>query len=261
MLPLFTALLALFYLLKDWDAHKTSLRRLIVLFLIIGIGVGGMFSNYFTVKKYNDQHQKDQGLMAGLQTAVETANKNQEDNTKHFLDAFGKLSQKVSDLQTQVNTAQLRKEAEQLRVELAATQKALIPPKATLNFTFPRPRPDAPLLRTITLPVENNIVHVEFAIKNDTDVPALDGQITLRICNLCNFASEPPNFRRLEGQPDTQRTLKFDRILPRTQVNIHSVDVQVPQEIKQIDFGITYRCRNCVLSDPRDNIGTIFLSR
>jgi hypothetical protein len=93
-----TALLALLYLAKDWEGHKKSWRRLVVLGLIILIGTGGIFNTYYTNKKIDRQHDNDQKRIAGLKEAVDTANKNQEDNTRQFVNAFGKLSQKVSDL-------------------------------------------------------------------------------------------------------------------------------------------------------------------
>jgi hypothetical protein len=110
-LPIAAAFLALLMLAKDWDAHRTSWRRVAVLGLIIATGIGGAINNHYTKKKSDAQHQLDQNQIAGLQKAIDTANKNQQDNTEQFVDAFGKLFQKVSDLQTQVKTADLRKQA------------------------------------------------------------------------------------------------------------------------------------------------------
>ena len=193
LLPITTAFLAFLYLLKDWDAHKKSWRRVAVLCLIIAIGIGGAVNNYYAEERY----RRDQEKIAGLQKAVETANKSQEDNTKQFVDAFGKSSQKVADLQTEVSTAGLQKTADQLKTELAATQKALIQPKAILTFTFAKPRNDAPAIRKVVLPVKNDIVHVEFTVENETDTPALDGELTIIISDNCKFTSEPPHFRKL----------------------------------------------------------------
>ena len=97
--------LALLYLAKDWAAHKTSWRRAAILILIILSGIGGAIHYYYTNKDNEAQHKSDQeqisGLKAqvsGLKGAVETANNNQKENTKVFVAALGKLSEKVSDL-------------------------------------------------------------------------------------------------------------------------------------------------------------------
>src|SRR5260370_14289159 len=111
ILPISAAFLALLQLAKDWGAHKTSWRRVTVLVLIVAIGLGGAINSYYTDRKSAVQHLSDQNQIAGLQRAVETANKNEQENTKEIVNAFGKLSQKVSDLQTQMSTAGLRKEA------------------------------------------------------------------------------------------------------------------------------------------------------
>jgi hypothetical protein len=93
------AFIALLYLAKDWPAHKKSWRRLSVLGLIVLTGIGGLFNTYYVKKHSDDQHQADQGSIDRLKIAVETANKSQEDNTRHFVEAFGNLSQKVSNLE------------------------------------------------------------------------------------------------------------------------------------------------------------------
>jgi hypothetical protein len=256
-----TTILALLYLAKDWAAHKKSWRRLTVLILIILIGIGGVINTHYTNQKNNEQREDDRRQIAGLQKALETANKIQEDNTKHFVEGFTKLSQKIADLQTQVSTADLREEAEQLRTELKATQKALVTPKAVLAFTFERPKPDAPLLRTITLPVKNDVVHVEFTLRNETDVPALNGEVTLIICKRCEFASEPPLFKKLLGQPDTERNYQFNKILPMAELSTLTADIKVPPDTNAIEIRINYRCANCIVPEPKANSGIVFLSR
>jgi hypothetical protein len=109
--------------------------------------------------------------------------------------------------------------------------------------------------------VKGDVVHVEFSVRNATDVPALDGEITLIICDLCKFASEPEEFTKLAGQVDTQRNHIFQRILPQTELKRMTADVRVPGYIAVMQFGIDYRCRTCVIPKPKENIGTVFLAR
>ena len=256
-----TIFLALLYLAKDWESHKKSWRRLTVLCLIVLIGVSGIVNTHYVNKKIDSQRQADQKTIAGLKEAVDTANRNQEDNTKQFVNAFDKMSQKLNELQTQVKTAGLQKEADQLRTELRATQRAMVPPKAALTFTFERPRPDDALLQTVTLPVKNDVVHVEFTVRNETEVPALNGELTLIICNACKFATEPPFFEKLPGQADTQRNYKFDRILPKSELKTLSADIKVPPTGSAVELTVGYRCVNCIIAETKANTGTILLSR
>lgn len=56
-----------------------------------------------------EQHDDDQRQITGLKTAVDTANQNQQSNTKQFVDAFAKLSRRLNELETQVHTEDLQK--------------------------------------------------------------------------------------------------------------------------------------------------------
>lgn len=261
-------LLLLALIIKDWDAYKKPWVRFLVLSLIILSGAIGIINQRFSdiraekkEQKAEKQHQADQIEITGLKEAVIASTRDQENNTTHFLEEFGKLSQKMSDLQTQVKTAELKKEVAELQAELQKTQKALNPPKAVLTFTFERPGGGPRPLRTVTLPVKDNVVHVEFAVRNSTDTPALDGEIIVIICDACKFASEPPELIKLSGQKETIRTYKFDRIFPMGELKTLNADVQVPPNLDSIEFGIDYRCRNCIIPEPHANIGIINLDR
>lgn len=229
--------------------------------VIILTGIGGAINNRIRDEETRTQTDRLRGQIDGLRESVETAYKSQQDTTKQFLEAFNEASQKLSNLQTQVRTAGLQKEADRLKAELEATRKALIPPKAALTFTFERPRADDPILRTVTLPVKNDVVHAQFTVRNDTDVAALNGELTLIICDACKFAAEPPLFAKLPGQPDTQRNYKFDRLLPKTELRTLSADIKVPPNTSAVELTVSYRCVNCIVPEPKANTGIILLSR
>jgi hypothetical protein len=252
-----TTFLAFLFLAKDWQSHRKSWRRLTVIGLIILIGIGGLVNTHYANKKID----QDQNRIAALKQAVDTANKNQEDNTKQFVNAFGKLSQKVSDLQTQVKTAGLKEEADQLANELRATQKAMTAPKVTLTFSFARARRDGTILRTVTLPAEDGVVHAEFNLINDTEVAAQNGEVTVGLCDACTFASEPAEFHKLPGQRNNERIYYFDRILPKTTLKTMSVDIKVPADASGVEFVVGYRCINCIVPEPKANNGFIIVSR
>jgi hypothetical protein len=261
MLPIITTLLALFYLAKDWDAHRKSWRRLMVLVLIIFLGITGTVNTYYSNRKNDDQRREDQKQIAALQKAVATANTIQEGNTRQFVKAFGQLSEKLNVLETKVKSAGLKEEADRLRAQLESTEKALTPPKANLAFTFPEPNIDAPPVRSITLPVKNDVVHVEFYIMNTTDVTAIDGLLELRICYACDFASEPKKFIRVPGQEKIKRNLNFERMLPRSISDTLSANIRVPAKSESVEICVVYRCSNCDVPSAKANCGVVKLSR
>lgn len=108
-------------LLKAWRAHEKWLRSSLVAALILALALVRTVSAFWTSKKMNDQAR----TIKSLTTAVETANKNQAQNTKQFTEAFEHFSAKLNELETGVKTADLRDQAKLLQEELTQTQKAL----------------------------------------------------------------------------------------------------------------------------------------
>lgn len=109
LLPIAFAVLAVFTLVKDWTAYKKSWRRLVILGVIVATGIGGAINNWIRDEDVRVQTDKLRGEIVGLKASVEIAQRSQEDNTKQFVQAFGKISEKVSDLQSQVKTEGLKR--------------------------------------------------------------------------------------------------------------------------------------------------------
>jgi len=271
ILPILTALVAVFQLAKDWTAHQTHWRRGTVIGLIVLLTIVGTVNVYYTNKRASDQRQKDHTEITALTTAVETANKNQEANTKQFVDAFGKMSQQVSDLQTAITTEALQKRLANVQLDLQNMQKALAPgPKAKLLFTFfpfnngVMGIEPAVAITDVTLPLNpDGTVHFEFTVLNLTDVDAMDGQYTLIICDACTFAKETQGFTRLEGRPDTERYTSFAKIPAKSQGPIlGKIDLFVPIGFDTIPIGLIYRCHTCDVPQLREGLsGTIHIRR
>jgi hypothetical protein len=249
-LCLINTILAILYLAKDWEAHKKSWRRVVVLCLIVLTGLGAAINTIYQDKKTEEKQQADKKQIATLQQSVLTANKNQQDNTEKFLTSFDKMSLKLVDLQTQLDKAGLQKEAAQLKEELTATKKALTPPKAALTFSLIKPlNINALPVQTVTLPVKNGVVHVELHILNQTDITALDGDFIIEICNKCKFASEPSGFTKLSGMHDVQRSYSFNHIWAKSVLKTLSIDILIAPYISSFEFDFHYRCSNCVLKE------------
>jgi hypothetical protein len=137
ILPIAACFYALLQLAKDWEKHETKLRRTAALVLVMLLGVGSAINTYYSKSRAVKRHSDDQAKIAELKKAVEVSSQDQRSNTEQFVTAFGSLSKKVADLQTQVKTEKLQSKLAEVQSDLQKTQKALAPgPKAELAFTF-----------------------------------------------------------------------------------------------------------------------------
>ena len=167
---------------------------------------------------------------------------------------------------SKVTNEELKKQLATVQAELQSTQKALVQPKAILTLTL-RPYINPPIgqpvvpVTQITRPISaDGSVHVEFAVLNLTDNPAVDGELTLQICDNCKFSKEPEQFAKLAGEPDTQRHLDFTRLLPMTALESLSADIIPPLGADKISLAVQYRCKTCILvRDPP--MALVYLSR
>jgi hypothetical protein len=259
-----TVCLALLQVWKDWNAHQAHWRRGSVLIVIVVLGLAGVVNVHRTNRKSADQRERDRkqieelkSNISGLQASVQTANTNQQANTEIFVKSFGDMSQKLTTLETQVKTAGLQKEANQLREDLQKTQKALEPkPKAELTFTF-IPFNNTPAnssipatpITDISLPINpDGSVHIECGALNLTSVDAADVDLNVQICDLCKFTKESANLRKLSGFPDTVRLLQVPHIEGLQVLTPITLDISVPPTTKNFQIGFSYRCSTCVVT-------------
>ena len=253
--------------------RKGSRRRIVTLIVLLIASLVVLVNQYLT----NKQHDLDTGQVSALTTAVQKANDTQQANAKEFtaeqqaartefLQRFTDLSGKVSKLQTEAATEALQKQAQQLQADLAATQKALDPPKARLEFSFETP-PGADPIRSLSLnrdPGDNYTLR--FTVANLTDAAAVDGDIIFHICNNCTFVKEPAQFRRLEGEGPTERNCEFARILPQSRLNTFETTIHVLPQYTQFNVGINYRCKTCIIppvvngQPPATSLGTVYIA-
>lgn len=267
ILPFLAALVAVFQLAKDWRAHQTQWRRGSVIALIVLLTIGSTVNVYYTAKKTAAQHTDDQGQIIGLKTAVDNANKNQQDSTKEFIAAFGKLQKEVGDLQTKITTEALQTRLANVQTELRNTQKALAPgPKAELSFSF-APIPNSPagqqiiLVTDKTLPLNlDGSVRVDFDLVNTTDVDAVDVEINFQICNQCKYANEPDGLTKLPGLSDTQRYLYMHDLLAKMAYKTLTINVLPPPLVSSFFVGIEYRCHSCIIAHSPSG-GIVRISR
>jgi hypothetical protein len=141
-------------------------------------------------------------------------------------------------------------------------------PKAKLTFSFvpffnPPAESHQPMRTTTetTLSADaEDTVHVEYTVINLTEVAALEGEMTLVICDGCKFAREPEMYRKLAGGPEQSRYRTFERILPHVHLATEKLDVVVPRQFSDFKLGISYRCRTCIL-DSVASTGLVHVTR
>jgi hypothetical protein len=253
---LVTVFLAGLQLAKDWGAHQATWRRITVLVLIILLGIGGAVNTFYANKRALNLNTTNQAVIASLQRAVETANRNQADNTKQYVESYGALSQKLSDLQSQLKTAGLSKEAASLRTELESTRKALEPPTAELEASLGTVTDKLENLEVKEIPVTSSLdgtLSFTITVANKSKVQANNGSVFVRICEQCTFAEEPARFIKPVGAPI------YDREMPFQVVNV-GTGLAIPLKIKppvafsrRIEIAVTLRCNNCLVG-PAQNL-------
>lgn len=258
LLAVATLAIGVFDLYKEWAEEKRSWLKRSKGFALCLVGVLSLIG----VHQDNKDKAAQKAAATKLEGQVEAANKAQRDNTALYLTTYKDLSGQVADLKTQVKTDDLQKKLTSVETQLEATQKALAPgPKATLKFSFdpPSESPDGtqliPLTQTI-LPVgDDGIIHVSFYMINDTDVAAVDGEMTLRICDACKYSKEPDGSRKIQGNLDTDRDFPFQRIFPKSRVNF-TADLIVPPKVPWVTVAVSYRCQTCAIptSMPQNKI-------
>lgn len=261
LLSLGTILLGLFEIIKDREDYKKARlsRPVAVIFVIVGA------LQIVSLRRDAQDRRDAEKNISDLAGQVKAANKAQTDNTALYVDSFGKMSDKLSGLEVEVRTDALQKKIGTLQSELQNTEKALAPgARAQLSFTF-LPLTKAPLGETQAfltsrevVPAADGTVHLEFTVANNTEVDALDGDLSLFICEYCKYAKEPELFTKLPTGTLQERTYHFSQILARTIFAPMSVDVLPPPFARSFTLGVMYRCRTCVLPKSAKGIeGTV----
>jgi hypothetical protein len=252
ILALGTIALGAFELKTHWKEYKRLKNWVAGVFILVG--VLSIASLYHDSQEKKETRIKAEGDMKVLQGKADVANQAQKDNTKLYVDSFGKMSDQISDLKTQVKTEALQKKLDTVQTELLNTQKAMAPgPKAELTFTFqpfdnpPPPQRPTPT-KEVTVPLNSDgSIHVEFSIANATQVDATDVEINLIICDSCKFAKEPPGMSKLPGMKETARFLGMPSLHALEVNQAISLDIIPPPGISQMQVGFDYRCHTCIL--------------
>jgi hypothetical protein len=208
------------------------------------------------------QDSANEKQIQDLQANVKAGNELLGQQRQDFLKQFSEMSDRVTELQTSIKTADLQEEAVQLRSDLEATRKSMEVSKATLSFSFWEDSAETSSL--VTLNMEDGVVKVPFTIMNGTDVDALDGTIVIFACDACKIVDTSPGFTKMDGQADNQRNFDFQHIFANSRAPKLEVSIVPPPNATTLQVAIEYRCRTCTLvkshsAFPRNDVGTVLI--
>lgn len=283
--PFILTVVALYSIWKDkkhyreraWEERGTGLRRFLKRYSVEILYAITLFAAFLgTMEIHGTRHaalqdkaraladqRASEKQIADLQSEVKAGNEILQDQRVDFLKQFTQMSNRVSELQTSIKTADLQQEASQLRSELEATRKSMETPKATLSFSFADGESNDE--HVITTAVEKGVVNIPFRIVNHSAADALDGAVNIRACDACKIVGTPQGFTKLDGEPDNERSLNFAHIFANSNTPTMHVTISPPPNTPGFVMGILYRCRTCVVtkmvrsSVPSIDLGTVMI--
>lgn len=221
---------------KDWSTDHAKIRWPMLAFVLLGAGVA-VVSTYLT--------QKESMLEAERLIASEMTTRSvlSEQNSL--------LLDKVIQLEGKVQSEKLQLELDKTRKELEKTQEALKPPpKARIVFSLrsgdeTRFDVDNPI-KEITLPIIDGSVNVSLLSMNVSNVYSTEVGIWVQICDACEYAEEPKNFKKPELSTPQIRQ-KISRVVanktlpPPIELKIKPPSITT----KRIQIAVRVRCKEC----------------
>jgi hypothetical protein len=148
---------------------------------------------------------------------------------KGFRDSFSQLSDKIARLQTEAATQKLSEQLTKTQAELEKAEAKLTQPKATLVPTFQTTDiAQIPIRTKVATLRPDGSVSVDVTVYNNSDVPALDGGVLVRICITCKFAKEPSGSIKVTGGLDSDREFQFQHVFPHSAMQALTVEIIPP---------------------------------
>jgi hypothetical protein len=255
------ALFSLGVLYKESEEYISKRRGkpllLVMYSSILLMLMGGIFQTHQTRSSSNadrTQAAKDREQAAKDRKALDDdrsqAKQERAVNDTKLNDAKERLQtlqDRVSRLQTKAETQALSKQLLDVKSELAEAESKLQQPKAHLVATFGTPHyNELPVKEVVGEKVAGTgAVKFNFGVLNASDVAALHGEIVLKICDACSFATEPEGFSRAALSPDNERIRDFGQIQEHTVAQDMTATVIPPITTPEFQVGIIAKCENC----------------
>lgn len=254
--------LAMINYLNRWDTYKNPYFRWTGLFLTIGIplGTAAALSHEISVRDAEKLSLESEKATSEARQS-EMRFQGQRDRA-----AIERLTNEVFDLKLEVKSAPLLEKLSSVESALADTKKAMQPgPKPKVMYTlapFVRLSRDEilkPVTRTSKKVDADDRIKVAFSGQNASTVSAIGMETRVLICEACEFASETPGFRKVQGGSDQQRNGEGSSP-PMAPFAEFTFDIRVPKRAKAIQIAIDHSCDNCVY-EPTPQVFTVDLER
>lgn len=246
-------------LLKDWREYgKLSKKfgkyvRLGLTISAVVITVLGIQETYQARADARSERQQavadqtaNQAVITQLTSQVQQLRDDNQKNTDGFMSSFDQLYSKFSALQSRVQNKELLREIGDTKQQLLETQKKLTTPKAAPIGSFPTLDASQIPKNETTLSREGTSVTVQFIIYNPSDVPALNGGVMLRICEICKYAEEPAKSVKVPGNIENDREIEIAHIFARSATEVYSVKVTLPPGVNRFAISTLVACDTCV---------------
>lgn len=236
LILLSTAGLGIFALLKDWQAHKSHVRRCAVLSLIGLTCLVGSVNLYLTSRHAQEKERSDTDEKARaaeqikrLELAVDSERQSHHSDTQDFLAALDRVYSRLGALQTDQKTRQLRQDILNLQESLTTSDKVaadvLRSRSAKIGFGFFTPNVNAIPPGVTHGRVVDGHVEVEITAFNHSETNAVQGELVVRICQGCKFAEEPEHSIHIVGAMEKERVIPFNVI--GTQARLEKIRLKI----------------------------------
>lgn len=226
-------------LYKEWNDHKSSWLKQCAYIGYFLIGIGSLFQVYADKMEKiktesQNQHQKEQLDVANSKLEV--------------------MSEKISELRSEIKTEALQKKLSMVERELSRTQTALAPkPKARLQFSLERLSNAEDLTENSGKMIARNplnpdgSVDFELVVFNSHFVDANDVLLNVEICDQCKFKSIPAGYKKLETFNDRAVESRLGNIHAAMKIEPVKFSVYPPMATaKFIQIAVKYRCTTCL---------------
>jgi hypothetical protein len=248
-------LVAFAALLKDAEDYVNISKKrgkflLLALYVfILFLLAGGIYQTYETRSKADidraqalaDRLNLDKDRIQEKQDKAVSESKLQGAN-----DSLQRLQDKVDQLQTKAQTQKLSLELSDVTRELQDAKSKLQQPRAKFVATFATSYYDKiPIVETVGERTLEGI-KVNFGVMNTSGVAALKGMIVIRLCDGCQFATEPSSFTKPTVGPEDERLRNFDTIQEHAIVQDMSATVIPPLGgFSKFLLAVMVKCEDC----------------
>jgi hypothetical protein len=236
---------------RNFKLRRRALLLLSILFLAASIATE-YFSSRADKERDNEtlrRRLEDRSEIANLRGVIRTEQVAHERASKQSLTALDMLQQRLSSLQTKVETEELRSELSTYQRELRQAREVLTPgPKASLVAGIMRSsESDDNFIDTPTVRRVNGVVTITFWAKNISTADANHGNLWFRLCDQCEVVEPPTGLQHVAGANHAEYGTSFVNMGADTRLGPYTFKVRTLPTIRSMGFAFRYACQTCVV--------------